>query len=117
MSNNTNLVRIGGWSGISMILLFAVAIFVLPGTVAELWLSILASLLIVPFLIGVYFILRDSGNEVLIPTAFSLIGVVFLIQAYLVNTEFQYRFSFLPCLAGVQRTFRVGFTLWGSLPS
>lgn len=90
MSNNTNLVRIGGWSGIALILLFALAVFLLPGTAAGGWLSILGSLLIVPFFIGVYFILRDSGNEVLIPTAFGLIGAVFLVQAYLVNAEFFY---------------------------
>lgn len=90
MSDNTNLVRIGGWSGIAMILLFAVAILLLPGTAAGGWLAILGTLLIVPFFIGVYFILRDSGDEVLIPTAFELIGVVFLVLAYLVNAEFLY---------------------------
>jgi hypothetical protein len=90
MSDNTNLVRIGGWSGIVLILLFALAVFLLPGTTAGGWVSILGSLLIVPFYIGVYFILRDSGNEALIPMAFGLIGAVFLIQAYLVNAEFAY---------------------------
>jgi uncharacterized membrane protein len=40
--------------------------------------------------IGVFFILRDSGNEVLFPTAFELIGVVFLVLAYLVTAEFLY---------------------------
>ena len=29
MSNNTNLVRIGGWSGIAMIVLFTLAVFLL----------------------------------------------------------------------------------------
>ena len=90
MSDNTNLVRIGGWSGIAMILLFVVAILLLGATAAGGWLAILGTLLIVPFFIGVYFILRDSGNEVLIPTAFELIGVVFLILAYLVHAEFLY---------------------------
>jgi hypothetical protein len=70
--------------------MFAVALFLLPGTAAELWLAILATLLTVPFFIGVYFILRDSGNETLIPAAFGLIGVVFLVLAYLVNAEFHY---------------------------
>ena len=90
MSNNTDLVRIGGWSGLILIVLFLVASFLLGGTAAGGWLSILGSLLIVPFFIGVYFILRDSGNEVLIPTAFGLLGAGFLIQAYMVGAEFVY---------------------------
>jgi hypothetical protein len=73
-----------------MILLFAVAILLLGATAAGGWLAILGTLLIVPFFIGVYFILRDSGNEVLIPTAFELLGVVFLVLAYLVHAEFLY---------------------------
>ena len=40
MSDNTNLVRIGGWSGIAMIVIFAVAILLLPGTAAGGWLAI-----------------------------------------------------------------------------
>lgn len=117
MHNNTNLVRIGGWSGIAMILLFALAIFLLPGTAAGGWLSILATLLIVPFFIGVYFILRDSGNEVLIPTAFELLGVVFLVQAYLVNAEFLYFYDGrIAAAAGVERQIlELGWAVRGDL--
>ena len=90
MTDNANLVRIGGWSGIVLIVLFLVASFLLGDTAAAVWLQILGSLLIVPFFIGVYFILRDSGIQALIPTVFGLLGAVFLVQAYLVNAEFLY---------------------------
>lgn len=90
MADNTNLIRISRWSGLAMVLILFLAVLFLPGTAVGGWLAILSILLIVPFFIGVFFILRDSGNEVLIPTAFELIGVVLLVIAFLVNAKFLY---------------------------
>jgi len=49
MADNTNLIRISGWSGLALVLILFLVVLFLPGTAVGGWLTILSILLIVPF--------------------------------------------------------------------
>ena len=87
MSENIRVIKIGGWSALALSAALLVAVLLLQGTAAGLWISVYGILLIVPFAIGLFFLLQDAGNEILIPSFLMIVGMIFLVFAYLVGAE------------------------------